>query len=352
MTFWRVHPKKMTDSDLKREWTSELWVGDGKVHKGLSVTRSYGDLLAYFAGDSDVGRSAYMKGAHIVQLKGEVIGRGHDGEPLIQPTRVVSSKPVERTSFIQDLEDVLNARRGGSSTDVTLYDPKADRWVKLELDDPSFWEDAEDNWKSARDQFQRGLELISARSSARPLKKEIAEFAEEIEAKWLPKALHRMASMTSSCRRVDSKMSSAIARIHMAAMKVTYSAVFMDDKSVRDLKNWWESSVDDPLHGREFMHHMTIAFKPSWEDTVALPIGKKVQLRVVGYASDAKGQAVLVDSPIESNNRFPHITMATAGGTSPVYSNDLLAKGVTKVKGPLLTGRVGFSDGRKEHFEI
>jgi Fungal tRNA ligase phosphodiesterase domain len=121
----------------------------------------------------------------------------------------------------------------------------------------------------------------------------------------------------------------------------TYTGVFLDEASHRALLAWWEKHTDTPLHGKIWAHHMTIKFKPTAEDLEKTPIGKKVHLKVIGWAADEKGQAVLVEPEgIASANHHPHITISTAPGTGPVYSNDLLAKGSNRVSGPTLTGVV------------
>jgi hypothetical protein len=86
---------------------------------------------------------------------------------------------------------------------------------------------------------------------------------------------------------------------------------------------------------------MTMKFRPSTEELEKTPIGQKAKLKVIGWASDEKGQAVLVaPEGVASANAHPHVTISTAPGTNPVYSNDLLAKGSNRVSGPTLTGVV------------
>ena len=125
------------------------------------------------------------------------------------------------------------------------------------------------------------------------------------------------------------------------AGKPTYTGVFLDHASHERLVSWWDEHVKVPLHAKTFAHHMTIKFRPTAEEIEALPLGEQATLHVVGWAADDKGQAVLVaPQGIESVKQHPHITMACAPGTSPVYSNDLLAHGVTHVSGPTLTGTI------------
>jgi len=133
-------------------------------------------------------------------------------------------------------------------------------------------------------------------------------------------------------------------------VKAMYTGVFLDDPN--QLINWWKQNVG-PLHPKVKAHHMTIKFKPSEDEVKALSIGSPTSLKVVGYAQDDKGQAVLVKPQgVRSTNRHPHITVAV-DGVSPAYSNDLLKKGITKVSGPTLKGRVGFfSNKQKDVFDV
>jgi hypothetical protein len=92
------------------------------------------------------------------------------------------------------------------------------------------------------------------------------------------------------------------------------------------------------LHGDVRADHMTIWYDPPERvlDQVEPLIGKKVQLKVVGYAEDDKGQAVVVKTRLPTKNRHPHITISVDPGTKAVYSNDLLSRGYERVVGPTL----------------
>ena len=89
-------------------------------------------------------------------------------------------------------------------------------------------------------------------------------------------------------------------------------------------------------HGKTHAHHMTVLVKPS-PDKVRKLAGREVKLRVVGYAQDDKGQAVVVKSMLQTDRPIPHITISTASGTGAKYSNELLADGYKAIKGPTLT---------------
>jgi hypothetical protein len=91
-------------------------------------------------------------------------------------------------------------------------------------------------------------------------------------------------------------------------------------------------------HPNVYCHHVTVAFNPSLEDiTKWTPhIGKKISFYTTRMVTDEHAQAIEVNAP--SNNEFPHVTMSTAVGVKPVYSNELLAKteGVEVQKARLL----------------
>lgn len=123
-----------------------------------------------------------------------------------------------------------------------------------------------------------------------------------------------------------------------------YSMVLLDEESKQKLISWWESSIG-PLLPKIYCHHMTIKLGPRMDEYMALPIGESVDLQVIGYNADERGQAVVVNSPIEVKSGLPHVTVATDGVTPPKYSNQLL-KIVNDIDGPVLSGIVtGFYAG-------
>lgn len=80
-------------------------------------------------------------------------------------------------------------------------------------------------------------------------------------------------------------------------------------------------SLFPPKHGKVFAHHSTTEFMPKSND--GIEIGKAQKLKIIGRASNEKGDALLVENP-KSKNKYPHITLSCAEGVSPVYSNQLL----------------------------
>ena len=131
--------------------------------------------------------------------------------------------------------------------------------------------------------------------------------------------------------------------------KAIYSAAFLDEGSREDLYNWWKMHVKEELLARVPKHsHMTIKFKPSKEEVLSLPIGESDDkyVRIIGFASDENGQAVMVEPSDKSFSRqdegIAHITISTAEDVGFVYSNELLQRGVEQVRsGPELRVKVG-----------
>lgn len=83
-----------------------------------------------------------------------------------------------------------------------------------------------------------------------------------------------------------------------------------------------------PVYDNVFADHVTLIFKPKESDLSNYPLGTIVRLKVVGYAQDQNGSAVTVDLPSgikTSPGQKPHITISTANGVKPVYSNKLIS---------------------------
>lgn len=149
---------------------------------------------------------------------------------------------------------------------------------------------------------------------------------------------------------MNRELAKRVAREHLAKVNVLYAAVFLYDNSKRILRNWWEREVGDLL-SKEYIHHMTLAFRPDIDYVMSLPLGSEIEMEVIGYGADEKGQAVKINAPISSTNKIPHITIST-DGSSPVYSNQLLENELIEIKGPKIRGKVGYFDGSKVHYEL
>jgi len=108
-----------------------------------------------------------------------------------------------------------------------------------------------------------------------------------------------------------------------------YLGVFLDGSGWRTLLRWFQRTSGEALLSEmPRSPHLTIKFDPSHDDIEDTPLGKKVRLKVVGWAADEKGQAVEVVplDGVRSVSAVPHITIANAPGYRASYSNTLLKK--------------------------
>lgn len=109
-------------------------------------------------------------------------------------------------------------------------------------------------------------------------------------------------------------------------------------------------------------HHMTLwHFQDGGEpDLTTLPLGKTVPLKVIGYVEDDQAQVALVQPPakLRPRGRLPHVTITTAAGVKPAYSNDLIRQFNLSEDAqpglPTIKGKVGWWDGSTERvrFEL
>jgi hypothetical protein len=124
----------------------------------------------------------------------------------------------------------------------------------------------------------------------------------------------------------------------MTPEKVLYIAVVLTKQAQYKLFDLIKTVVEIPKDWKKIGHHMTVTFngvKPAVEPGYFdedVSFGMKCTIIPVGYKMDEKGLAVqVVSSPqgsrLRVDNAHPHITVAVAPGTSPVYSNKLLESG-------------------------
>ncbi len=114
--------------------------------------------------------------------------------------------------------------------------------------------------------------------------------------------------------------------------EILYVGAILTKDSQEHLWHSISKRVAIPADWKRYCHHMTVRFKPT--DDGQLPVfGEDVTLVVTEIYADDKGVCVRVEP--NTNNRelhmppdqIPHVTVATAPGVSPVYSNELLRKG-------------------------
>lgn len=97
------------------------------------------------------------------------------------------------------------------------------------------------------------------------------------------------------------------------------------------------------LHPEVHANHVTIIYAPRDEEIEAAGIGQRVPIRVLAVAADEQGQAVRVQLPRhleQMSNRIPHITISTAEGVAPMYSNTLIRHGLKNTTPVVLFGIV------------
>ena len=138
----------------------------------------------------------------------------------------------------------------------------------------------------------------------------------------------------------------------MRSHKVLYTGLFLCEP--HKLLDWWVRVAESPVYSVVYGHHLTLKFKPTPEEVEALPIGEEFLIAIDGWVEDDFGQAVSVGDTagLPCSNEHPHITVACAWGTPPVYSNQLLENKKVHPAAGFFKVRAGYVDGRgNEVFE-
>ena len=117
-----------------------------------------------------------------------------------------------------------------------------------------------------------------------------------------------------------------------------------------------------PVHPEVHADHMTIwSMMDSADSRVdQMALGQTVAMKVLAYFVDDKGQAVRVETPKgvhPRSNRIAHITISTAAGVPPKYSNKLVrdkSKRDEDARGalPTLKGKLGWYDGSRVRYAL
>lgn len=131
-TYWRISSRPMTEADCHEDHVSRMWTGDGNERAGVSVCRTYDDLLSYFAGDlsTSVGRGACYRGAYLVELEGvesdDEAWESDCGERLIHPTRIVFCEAIAELNWVEHLlERIGESRRLRNHGLRAVYDERS-----------------------------------------------------------------------------------------------------------------------------------------------------------------------------------------------------------------------------------
>jgi hypothetical protein len=121
----------------------------------------------------------------------------------------------------------------------------------------------------------------------------------------------------------------------METISPLYNAVVLTKESQYLLRYCFRDEDDFFNHPNYYGHHMTMAFKP---EQAPENEGEEVEVKVIGYSKDDKGEAVVVEvEGVQTTNKHPHITLSCAKDVKPFYSNILLEeRGYTKMTQPLI----------------
>jgi len=109
-----------------------------------------------------------------------------------------------------------------------------------------------------------------------------------------------------------------------------YVGLFLTPQSKRQILKEFP-----PTHAQVFADHVTLLYEPTEADIAQLELGSLVKVQVKSLHEDAKGQALSINLPpalARISNRTPHITISTAPGVDPFYSNQMLTKPGLKVQ--------------------
>ena len=131
-------------------------------------------------------------------------------------------------------------------------------------------------------------------------------------------------------------------------MNISYTGAFLIHP--RKLIRWWGDEVG-PLLTNLYCHHCTIAHDPDGLDLRSHTLGEYVDLQIVGFAQSKDIQTVLVEG-VDSDNEYPHVTVAARNDVSPSESKDLLRSDIQEIDGPSLQCRVGYVAASQPHFSI
>lgn len=144
-------------------------------------------------------------------------------------------------------------------------------------------------------------------------------------------------------------------------MKPIFTEAVIDDRAKKYLLSLSHEYCGGPLQHKK-NHHMTIKFRPKkLEDYSNLGYGKLAILWVVGLAWDKDCQALIVETSLDVDNKFPHITISHSDNVAPAYSNHLIEKAsnnepftrMVKFAGTRvpLEATIAWFDGKSDRFD-
>jgi len=115
--------------------------------------------------------------------------------------------------------------------------------------------------------------------------------------------------------------------------EVIYTGIFLHARDQDKVRKYMMSHCGLPLLSHLTDCHLTLKFMPSQAQVDELPFGKKVNIRLIGYATHEYVQCFLVDIMDKQirklcTNELPHISVSfNKNVCGPVVSNDLLLNG-------------------------
>jgi hypothetical protein len=109
--------------------------------------------------------------------------------------------------------------------------------------------------------------------------------------------------------------------------KIIYNALLLTPESQAVIKRKFPGK-----HPNYYGEHITLEFAPKF-----MPdnVGDEIIVDVIGHSFDISGEALVVSlNTMRSANDVPHITISTANGIKPYYSNKLLQGGFEPLDAP------------------
>jgi len=103
-------------------------------------------------------------------------------------------------------------------------------------------------------------------------------------------------------------------------LNIIYSGIKLDDVSKNKILTFFE-----PKYPNIYADHLTLAFK---SNLLPVNFGEQSELKILRYVYNDYCQAIecqILNKKIKCNNLHPHITISTADGVPPNYSNKLLS---------------------------
>ncbi len=100
---------------------------------------------------------------------------------------------------------------------------------------------------------------------------------------------------------------------------------------------------------KEYLHHITLSFRPKKHEISMINFGQEIEVEVTGIAEDQQAQVLECSLPknVYCNNERPHITVATNGETPPKYSNQLLKLNTLPLSEPIsIKAKIGYWNGK------